>query len=72
MFSTMWQFFADPTLAVATKNRLRLLIVLSAGTANIGPGSTTLAANYNDLVAEGYRWVSADGPYASPAQNDLR
>jgi len=68
----MWQFFADPTLAIARKNRLRLLIVLSAGTANIGPGSTTLAANYNDLFAQGYHWATVDGPYTSPARHDLR
>jgi hypothetical protein len=31
-----------------------------------------LATNYYDLVAQGYRWATVDGPYASPAKDDLR
>jgi hypothetical protein len=34
--------------------------------------STVLARDYKDLVAEGYRWVSIDGPYACPLKEDLR
>jgi hypothetical protein len=68
----MWQFFAGPILAVVAKNCLRLLILLSAGAATLGPVSTVLAANYSDLAVQGYRWVIIDGPYASPAKDDLR
>jgi hypothetical protein len=45
--------------------------VFSAGAVALGPGSTALAANYNDLVAQGYRWATGDGPYASPTKDDL-
>jgi hypothetical protein len=31
-----------------------------------------LAADYSDLVAQGYRWATVDGPYASAAKDDLR
>jgi hypothetical protein len=34
--------------------------------------STVLAIDYKNLVAEGYRWVSIDGPYACPVKEDLR
>jgi hypothetical protein len=30
------------------------------------------AVTYDDLVAQGYRWVTVDGPYACPAKDDLR
>jgi hypothetical protein len=38
----------------------------------VGMVSVGLARNYNDLVAEGYRWVAIDGPYACPTKEDLR
>jgi hypothetical protein len=38
----------------------------------IGMASTASARDYHDLVAEGYRWVTIDGPYACPAKEDLR
>jgi len=34
--------------------------------------SIAFARDYQDLVAEGYRWVSLDGPYACPTKEDLR
>ena len=34
--------------------------------------STALADHYNDLVVQGYRWVTADGPYICHAQEDVR
>jgi hypothetical protein len=49
----------------------RLTILLGSMVA-VGMASTVLARNYKDLVAEGYRWVSIDGPYACPAKEDLR
>ncbi|HEV3211107.1 MAG TPA: hypothetical protein VGY91_12670 [Chthoniobacterales bacterium] len=30
--------------------------------------STASARDYHDLVAEGYRWVGIDGPYACPSK----
>ena len=37
-----------------------------------GLGSTALADPYKDLAAQGYRWVTVDGPYACPSKDDLR
>ena len=34
--------------------------------------STGLAANYKELVKEGYRWAAADGPFACPAKGDVQ
>jgi hypothetical protein len=31
-----------------------------------------LAANYDDLVRQGYRWVTVDGPFACVSVEDLR
>jgi hypothetical protein len=30
------------------------------------------AANYTDLAAQGYRWITVDGPYACPTEQDLQ
>ena len=30
------------------------------------------AATYDDLAAQGYRWVTVDGPYGCPFKDDLR
>ena len=50
---------------------MKLLTILLAIVA-VGMASTALARDYKDLVAEGYRWVSLDGPYACPNKEDLR
>lgn len=34
--------------------------------------STALADHYNDLVVQGYRWVTAEGPYICHAEEDVR
>ena len=46
-----------------------ILAVAAAAAALISDG---LAANYDDLVGQGYRWVNIDGPYGCPSKNDLR
>jgi hypothetical protein len=33
--------------------------------------STASASKYDDLVAKGYRWATADGPYACVAKEDV-
>ena len=68
----MWQFFAGPILAAAATKCSRLLLVVTVGAVALGPVLTALATNYNDLVAQGYRWATVDGPYASPTKDDLR
>ena len=66
------QFLVGPILVAAAKNYLRLPIILSVGTVVFGPVSMALAADYNDLVAQGYRWVTVDGPYGCPVKADLQ
>ena len=38
----------------------------------VGMASMASADPYKDLVAQGYRWVAVDGPYACPSKDDLR
>ena len=45
-----------------------ILAVAAAAAALISNGS---AANYDDFVEQGYRWVNTDGPYGCPSKNDL-
>ena len=46
------------------------LLLVAAATAVLT--STGLAANYKELVKEGYRWAAADGPFACPAKGDVQ
>jgi hypothetical protein len=66
------QYFLGSFLVAAAKNYLRLPLILSVGAAALGTASTALAANYDDLVAQGYRWVIVDGPYGCPSRADLQ
>jgi hypothetical protein len=50
---------------------MKLLAILFSPIVAIWMASTVLARDYKDLVAEGYRWVSIDGPYACPVKEDL-
>jgi len=51
---------------------MKLLTILLAPIVAVGMASTALARDYKDLVAEGYRWVAIDGPYACPNKEDLQ
>ena len=46
--------------------------ILSVAAVAVLVTSTGLAANYDDLAAQGYRWITVDGPYACPSKDDLR
>jgi len=46
-----------------------LTIILAAVIPGLAP--TALADTYKDLAAQGYRWVSVDGPYACRSKDDL-
>jgi hypothetical protein len=50
---------------------MKLLPILLAPIVAVGMATTPLPRNYKDLVAEGYRWVAIDGPYACPTKKDL-
>ena len=49
--------------------RIRTLVFAGIG---FGLTSAALAANYSDLVTQGYRWINVDGPYACPAREDVQ
>ena len=51
---------------------MKIPTILSVGTAAVLLTSAGLAANYDDLAAKGYRWITVDGPYACPSKDDLR
>jgi hypothetical protein len=38
---------------------------------NFSLACASVAQNYNDLAARGYRWVTVNGPYACPTKQDL-
>src|SRR6266481_4091982 len=48
---------------------LRMLVFAATG---FGVAGTALAADYSDLAAQGYRWITVDGPYACPAKEDVQ
>ena len=43
-----------------------------AAVVTVGLVSAGLAANYDDLIKQGYRWVTVDGPLACASKDDLR
>ena len=51
---------------------MKLLTMFLAPIVAMGIPSTASALDYHDLVAEGYRWVKIDGPFACPTEEDLR
>jgi hypothetical protein len=52
---------------------MKILMRLSIAALLMGMQTTALSSNnYEDLVAEGYRWVNIDGPYASKFQGDAQ
>jgi hypothetical protein len=46
--------------------------ILAIATSAITLTSTALGDKYGDLVAQGYRWVTADGLYACVSKDDVR
>lgn len=52
---------------------MRILMKSSIAALLIGVQTTAFSSNnYEDLVAEGYRWVNVDGPYASKFEDDAQ
>jgi hypothetical protein len=50
---------------------MKVAIILSLAAIIAGLASGRSTANYDDLVAKGYRWVTVDGPYACVSRDDL-
>ena len=71
-FSMKSQYFVDSGRVAAAKTFFRLLIIVSIEAAALGTVPAALAANYDYLVAQGYRWVTVDGPYGCPSKANLR
>src|SRR3984957_1148837 len=46
--------------------------ILAVAAAAITLTSTALGDKYSDLVAKGYRWITADGLYACVSRDDVR
>jgi hypothetical protein len=46
--------------------------ILSVAVGAVGLASAGLAANYDDLIKQGYGWTTVDGPLACVAKDDLR
>jgi hypothetical protein len=46
--------------------------LFSVAQAVVGLGSTSLATDYADLVAKGYRWSTVEGLYACRSKEDAR
>jgi hypothetical protein len=46
--------------------------ILLVGAVAAGLASAGLAVNYDDWIRQGYRWVTADGPFACVSKDDLR
>jgi hypothetical protein len=49
--------------------KLRILVFTAI---SFGLTCAALADNYSDLVAQGYRWITVDGPYACDSQQDVQ
>ena len=46
--------------------------ILLAAAVAVGLALPGLGANYDDLIRQGYRWVTVDGPLACVSKDDLR
>jgi hypothetical protein len=51
---------------------MKIPTILAVAAAAITLTSSALGDKYSDLVAEGYRWVIADGLYACVSKDDVR
>src|SRR6266478_583362 len=51
---------------------MKIATILSVACGAVVLTSVGLAASYDELAAKGYRWVTVDGPYGCPSQDDLR
>src|SRR6516162_2398075 len=54
------------------RSTVNVRTILSVATVAVGLASAGLAASYDDLIRQGYRWVTVDGPLACVSKDDLR
>ena len=58
--------------AAEKRSTVNVRTILSVATVAVGLVSAGLAANYDELIRQGYRWVTVDGPFACVSKDDLR
>jgi hypothetical protein len=46
--------------------------ILSVTVCAVGLSCTAFAADYKELAAEGYRWITVDGPYACTTEQEVQ
>jgi hypothetical protein len=61
-----------PYLRLGRLSRTILAIAVLMAAFRLSPVGTALADNYSDLAAQGYRWVTVDGPYACTSEQDVQ
>jgi hypothetical protein len=49
--------------------KLRILVLTAI---SFGLTCAALAVNYSDLVTQGYRWITIDGPFACDSEQDVQ
>src|SRR6516164_6954625 len=59
-------------MAAKKRNVVNVRTIISAAAVALGLASAGLAAKYDDLIEQGYRWVAVDGPLACVSKDDLR
>jgi hypothetical protein len=59
-------------MAQTERKLMKVATMLFIAAAAVVLTSAALASDYDELAAEGYRWVSVDGPYGCPSKDDLR
>src|ERR1700688_3530275 len=62
---------ADSNFTVYNGKLMKVPILLAVAVAAMTLSSTASADKYDELVAKGYRWATADGPYACVAKEDV-
>src|SRR6516162_8936003 len=58
--------------AAGKRSTVNVRTILSVASVALGLVSAGLAANCDDLIKQGYRWVAVDGPLACVSKDDLR
>jgi hypothetical protein len=58
--------------AAKKRSIVNVRTILLGAAVTVGLVSAGLAANYDELIRQGYRWVTDDGPLACVSKDDLR
>jgi hypothetical protein len=64
-------YLAPWNLMKLNDKAMKASILLAVAAAAMSLTSTAVADKYDELTAKGYRWATADGPYACVAKEDV-